>query len=978
MYLKSIKLDGFKSFADKTIFDLNNGITAIVGPNGSGKSNIVDAIRWVLGEQSAKSLRGNGMTDVIFSGTEKRDAINRASVTLTFDNSDKYLNSDYTEIEVKRCVYKTGENEYYLNNSRVRLKDITDMFIDSGGGLDAFNIISQGSVTDIVNSKPVGRRQIFESAAGVLKYKKRKEESLRKLEKTKENLLRVKLIIDELSDTVIPLKEQSEVAKKYLEFTEELKGLEIALSAKDITDINNEYKNIKGKLAEINEKLEGFNNSVLSTKIEELKLSIVKNDELINDYNKKILDITEELSSIQSEKNITMERSTYKYSKDEIATNLINLKDSELNLKKEIDLLTNENKIAEESINNLFQELSTRNNELKVLTAKRDSLSTELNNKTKEKYDLENKYEILESNIANNEKVPYAIKNVLNNPRLSGIHNTIGNLISINDDYLIALDTSISSASNFIVVDNESSAKSAINYLKDNKLGRATFLPLNIIKPRYIDSSILNRLEQVNGYVGVLSNLVEYDSLYENIIKNQMGNIIVARDIDSMNLIGKIIEYKYRVVSLDGSIIHAGGSITGGTLKNNSNIFSKLELEKIKNNLNAVINEIASINKNLIEINKDHEILYNQVSEYTINYNVEKETINNKEKYLNELKEKYESISSQIKGINDLNNNKLDDTLEKLMVKFNKKTTEKELLEQTLNKYKNIKDDLNNKLIEAEKVFNSGNSEYRTLQNELTTYEVSLGKMDVKLDNLLLLLNEEYNITYEYAINNYELSIEESLARDKVSKLKKEIKSLGEVNIGSVKEYERLSTRYDFLVNQQNDLEISMNNLMDIINEMDEIMINKFKESFDKISKEFVSVFGTIFKGGKGELKLTDPDDYLNTGIEIVAVPPGKRLNNTSALSGGEKSLTAICLLFAILNCSTVPFIVLDEVEAALDEVNVDMFGEYLSKKKSESQFVLITHKKRMMEYADVLYGITMQELGISKVVGVKLESDLN
>ena len=977
MYLKSIKIDGFKSFADKTIFELKEGMTAIVGPNGSGKSNIVDAIKWVLGEQSVKELRGsNNMSDVIFSGTEKRSPLNKASVTLTFDNSDHYLNSEFKELEVKRTVYKSGENEYLINGSKVRLKDITNMFIDSGGGLDAFNIISQGSVTNIVNSKSLERRSIFESAAGVLKYKKRKEEALRKLDKTKENLLRVNLIIDELKTTVEPLKEQSELAKKYISIEEELKGLEIALASKDITDINNKYKLLKSKNEEIFDSLEMFNNNLNNTEIEEIKTKSLKIDEEINNLNRQILELTEEISKLDAEKNINLERSKFKGDISESEKLIIDLKSEELNVKKDIDVIESTIKNNQDSLNKYTKEYNDLQNEFKSLEIKKNSLNQELIKYNKELGILENRKDIVEMNIESNERVPYAVKNILNNPRLTGIHGVVNSLIEVKDEYLLATDTILSSSGNFLVVDNEKCAKSAINYLKDNKLGRATFLPLNIIKSKYIDNSTLDRLNQINGFIGIMSDLINYDNLYTNIITNLMGNVIVVKDIDSMNLISKILEYKYRVVALDGSIVHAGGSISGG-VNTKKNMFSKTELISIKNNIDIVKDKIDKLNKNILDIENDYNILKDQINKISTSIIEVKNTITidikNKDNYQNKLN----NIISEINGINDISNNNLDKVIEKLLEELSHLRKELELKEIDLNNKKDEKDNLNNRLKELEGELSKQNSEYRLLQAEYNKNEVEIGKMDVKLDNLLLLLNEEYNITYEYALNNYELSIEESLARSKVSTLRREMKSLGNVNLGSIKEYERLNTRYEFLTNQKNDLEVSMSSLLDIISEMDEIMITKFKESFNKISVEFTNVFKTIFRGGTGKLELTNPEDYLNTGIDITAVPPGKKLNNTQALSGGEKSLTAICLLFAILNVSTVPFIILDEVEAALDEVNVDMFGEYLSTKKKDSQFILITHKKRMMEYADTLYGITMQELGVSKIVGVKLEENI-
>ena len=977
MYLKSIKIDGFKSFADKTIFELKEGMTAIVGPNGSGKSNIVDAIKWVLGEQSVKELRGsNNMSDVIFSGTEKRSPLNKASVTLTFDNSDHYLNSEFKELEVKRTVYKSGENEYLINGSKVRLKDITNMFIDSGGGLDAFNIISQGSVTNIVNSKPLERRSIFESAAGVLKYKKRKEEALRKLDKTKENLLRVNLIIDELKTTVEPLKEQSELAKKYVSIEEELKGLEIALASKDITDINNKYKLLKSKNEEIFDSLEMFNNNLNNTEIEEIKTKSLKIDEEINNLNRQILELTEEISKLEAEKNINLERSKFKGDISESEKLIIDLKSEELNVKKDIEVIDSTIKNNQDSLSKYTKEYNDLQNEFKSLEIKKNSLNQELIKCNKELGILENRKDIVEMNIESNERVPYAVKNILNNPRLTGIHGVVNSLIEVKDEYLLATDTILSSSGNFLVVDNEKCAKNAINYLKDNKLGRATFLPLNIIKSKYIDNLTLDRLNQINGFIGIMSDLINYDNLYTNIITNLMGNVIVVKDIDSMNLISKILEYKYRVVALDGSIVHAGGSISGG-VNTKKNMFSKTELINIKNNIDIVKDKIDKLNKNILDIENDYNILKDQINKISTTIIEVKNTITidikNKDNYQNKLN----NIISEINGINDISNNNLDKVIEKLLEELSHLRKKLELKEIDLNNKKDEKDNLNNRLKELEGELSKQNNEYRLLQAEYSKNEVEIGKMDVKLDNLLLLLNEEYNITYEYALNNYELSIEESLARNKVSTLRREMKSLGNVNLGSIKEYERLNTRYEFLTNQKNDLEVSMSSLLDIISEMDEIMITKFKDSFNKISVEFTNVFKTIFRGGTGKLELTNPDDYLNTGIDIIAVPPGKKLNNTQALSGGEKSLTAICLLFAILNVSTVPFIILDEVEAALDEVNVDMFGEYLSTKKKDSQFILITHKKRMMEYADTLYGITMQELGVSKIVGVKLEENI-
>lgn len=976
MYLKSIKLEGFKSFANKTNFELNRGITAIVGPNGSGKSNIVDAVRWVLGEQSVKSLRGGAnMSDVIFAGSEFKDALNKASVTLTFDNSDKFLNSEFSEIEVKRSVYKSGESEYHLNNSKVRLKDITDLFIDSGGGIDAFNIISQGTVTDIVNYKPNERRWIFESAAGVLKYKKRKEESLRKLDKTKDNLDSVNLVINELSESINPLREQAIIAKRYLELKDDLKNTEVALITKDIENFNQEYNLLKQKEEELTHKLDGMQSSVNNERIEKLKLEIFKLDDKMSMQNKNILSLTEEISKLDSEKRITIERTKYEYSIDKVKNNLINLKEEELALIKEIELLNNEIDLLNENIKNKQEVSNNTNTEYKNILLKKSVYNKDLEDLNKEKLNLENKIDILEANILNNEKLPLSVKNILNNPLLRGIHNTVGNIIEVKDEYLLCIESVLGASTNFIIVDNENSAKEAINYLKDKNIGRATFLPLNIIKSRYIDTTIINKASKISGYIGILSDLITYDEKYQNIIENQLGNVIVAKDIDSMNDIAKKTDFKYRVVALDGSIIYAGGIISGGTVKKSSNINLKNDLEKYKNDLELLNNKITSTNNDLKSLDTDYEVVSNNLNSINLEIINLNNTKDSKMNSLNSLDEKLKIVKNDIEGMQNLQNNSIDEKLNEIMNRLNTLTIEKEKMEAEVKNIKDQKDDYNNELSNLERENSKINSDYKVVSNELNAVSVNVGKLNVKLDNLLLTLNEEYGMTYEFAKENYDLDIDSEIARKSVSKLKNEIKSLGEVNTGSIKEFERVNTRYEFLTNQKNDLEVSIESLLGIISDMDNIMLEKFKDTFHKVSDEFSKVFKIMFQGGTGKLELTDPNDYLNTGIDMIVVPPGKKIHNTQSLSGGEKSLTAICLLFAILNVSPVPFIILDEVEAALDEVNVDLFGEYLNKKKMDSQYILITHKKRMMEYADVLYGITMQNAGISKVVSVELEN---
>ena len=977
MYLKSIKAQGFKSFADKLDLEIKDGITAIVGPNGSGKSNVVDAVRWVLGEQSIKSLRGSdNMTDVIFSGSKDRPMQSRAMVALTFDNSDHYFNSDFTEIEIKRIVYRSGENEYLINGSKVRLKDITNLFIDSGAGNDSFNIISQGNIADVINSKPEARRTIFEEAAGVLKYKKRKEESLRKLDKTKENLLRINLVIDELKTTVEPLKEQSELAKQYLKLKDELKEIEIGLITNDITSINNEYQTLKMDIETLSEELldkESLSNSN-SALIESLKLEVTKLEENINAKNVELINVNSELAKLNADKDMMLERKKYEYNSDQVASFILSAKEEILNYEKDKTILENDINTLKEKYNASLKTKQEYENDLLTLKVNKTSLITKIQDLNKTILNTENKIDILENNIMSNAKLPYAVQSILSNPRFSKIYGTISSLVETDEKYEQALETALGAGTNFLVAEDEKVVKNAIEFLKENKLGKATFFPINVIKPRYVDNDIIERLTNVNGFINTLNNLVKCETKYRDVIDNQVGNVIVVDNIDSMNMIGRIIDYKYRIVTLDGEILHTGGSITGGTTKKKSFISEKNELEKLKYDLENYKKQEIDLSKELDKVNEEEEIINNNILETekkVISFN---EVIDQKNNSLNDINNNINKVNESIKAQESLLSNKLDSEIDKIMKEYSSKLTSKELLEKELKGILDKKLEISNNLLEEENKLRSQNSEYNRISNELKEKEIKIGKFDVKLDNLLLNLSENYQLTYEKAKLEYHLDIDEKEARSKVNSIKRDINNLGEVNVGAIAEYERLGQRYEFLTKQQEDLEVASQELLDVIEEMDKIMIDKFEVTFNKISEEFSKVFRILFKGGKGILKLTDPENILTTGIEIIAEPPGKKLNSIILLSGGEKTLTAIALLFAILNVKTVPFIILDEAEAALDDANVDTFGEYIKSKKDKSQFILITHKKRTMEYADILYGITMQESGVSKIVSVKLE----
>lgn len=978
MKLLSIKSHGFKSFADKIEISVNDGITGIVGPNGSGKSNIVDAVRWVLGEQSVKNLRGTtSMSDVIFQGSKTRKPLTRAWVSLAFDNSDHYLNSEFTTIDIKRVVYSTGENEYYLNNSKVRLKDILDLFIDSGSSTNSFSIISQGKISEILTGKPSERRAIIEEAAGVLKYKKRKEEALKKLDKTNENLSKVNLVIKELFQNLEPLKRQAEDALKYKEYNEELQAIDIALMVSDITELNNDYSRLKSEVDELSDKISKIDSSSLkeNARMESLKLENLKLENSINELMVEINNFNEGISNLKAKKQIISERKKYEVDDLKLENNLQLLKENELKIRKNISVLEEAIKVLEKQFQKEENSQINVETEYKQTVVKRANLNEVLANQLKKELSLKNKIDILNENINNNSKLPYAVKSILNNPRLSGIHNILGSLVECDEKYARAIEVALGFSTNVIVVDDEIVAKNAINYLKENKQGRATFFPISVIKRKSIDENTYDLIKNHNGFIEVAGSLVKYNNKYENVILNQLGNVIVVSDIDAMNEIGKIINYRYRIVTLSGELLNAGGSVTGGSLKRENGLISeKFELESLKLELNAEINKTKDYENEVNELDYNLGILENKLYQSKLKSSEFKESLNRKNIDLEDLKTNLDNVLQEINGINNKKANTLDKELETVLKQFYELEKLKELTIAKLDQIKAEKNDIQSELGEIELLNKKQTSEFNSLNKEKNEKEIEKNRLEVRLDNLLLKLNEDYKLTYDIAKKDYILDEDSEAARSKVNSLKHKIKALGEVNLGSIGEYERVNERYTFLSTQQEDLNKSIEDLLNVIDELDETMKDKFKSTFDKVNEEFKVTFKKLFRGGTGKLILTQEDDLLNTGVDIIASPPGKNLKSLNMLSGGEKTLTAIALLFSILNIRTVPFCILDEVEAALDEANVDMFGNYLSDYRDKTQFIIITHKKRTMEYAKTLYGITMQESGVSKLVSVRLD----
>ena len=979
MYLKKLRMVGFKSFINPTEIEFNGGITGIVGPNGSGKSNIVDAVRWVLGEQSVKSLRGQeNMMDVIFSGSKSRKGANYASVELVFDNKDRYLMLDTDEVIIKRTIYKSGENEYQINNTKSRLKDVLDLFTDTGASKESYNIISQGDIGNILSSKSEDRRIIFEDASGVLKYKKRKEEALRKLSKTNDNLVRVNDIINENEERLLPLKEQSKKAKIYLENKNELQNIEIALITNDIENYNFQYKEAKDKI----EKLKVDISSILSktstnqASIEKIKESI---DSLNNNLylkQQELVTISTNVEKYQGEKNLINERSKYNSNDIKLHNNIVSLKEELLTINNEISLLEKNIDIDNEENSKLAISLEEISKDISNNEKEKGKLVSDLNSKIRELTILRNTKESLENEIENNSSLPFPVRSVLNNPKLRGIHGVVGKLFEVEEKYSKAIEVALISQLSYIVTDTENDAKEAVEYLKNNNLGRATFYPISVIKGREIDKESYEKVKYNDNFIDTAVNLIKYDNKYKNIMSNLLGNVLIVNDLDNANKISKAINNRYKIVTLDGDVVNSGGSITGGSLKNkNSLLSSKYELEDTIKNIKKGENDLSIIEDSININDENYSKLDKKRKDLLVLINSKSELLKERKNKKEELLIKNNSINQELNNNLNIVNNVLTNEEEEII---NRYYEEKKKLEDTNIEIDRILKELSLKkeeLQNEEANMKIDNKDYNICSDELKKNEILVSKLDVKLDNLLNTLTEEYQMTFEKAKSNYILEIEPDLARTKVNKLKLEIRNLGEVNVSSIEEYEKVNERYEFLITQKNDLINAQNMLLDIIKQMDEVMEKKFIETFKLVQKEFKETFKKLFGGGDAELKLTEPNNILETGVDIIALPPGKKLQHISLLSGGEKTLTAIALLFSILKTRPVPFCILDEVEAALDEVNVDNFGKYLSEFKDKTEFIIITHKKKTMEYADLLYGITMQESGVSKLVSVKLEN---
>ncbi|MBF8982171.1 chromosome segregation protein SMC [Lutibacter sp. B2] len=1190
MYLKKIEIHGFKSFADKTEIEFESGITAIVGPNGSGKSNVFDAVRWVLGEQSAKTLRGNRMDDVIFAGTTERKPVGMAEVSLTLDNKNNKLGIEYSEVTVTRRVYRSGESEYYINKSLCRLKDIKEMFMDTGVGIDGYSIIGQGRIDDILNSKSGNRRLLFDEAAGIVKYRTRKEESEKKLENTDQNLVRVEDIIKELESRLPNLQVQCKKAKTFLQVQNELKDLEINVFIHEIDDLkynidtlkeqqnivqeqcNNyiiEKKEIEKKHEKIKKEIEELDTSIyqlqhnifetsrlIEKKDGELGLSNEKNsnteqnvsridEDLIEvEENKKgfILQLEELKKMLGNEEEILDKaKKLLKSKKDSLKeiSEAIEKQESEMEQKKG-DLIETLNNAATKKSE--MNSLSTFQNNIKKRKEFVEKEKIELkNNKEKfekEKENVELYFKELEKELKESEKNRKEIINNIQELRKiyeqlrmdqnnigqkiqeqstrkrlllemehayegfhksvktalihakkdkslgQGIHGVVAELMTVPKGMEVAIEVSLGSAMQNIVCQSAEDARRMIDHLKKNNLGRVTFLPIDRFNLNKLNYKPLDELKNFKGVKGIAMNLVEFPTKFESIVRHLLGNVVIVDKLENGIELSKKMKHKFKIVSLEGDIINTSGAMTGGSYNSRTiNILSrKREIQELGNSLSLLQNkydekvkevlenekqlsvkekeleqsdvllkekeiELVNNKNELIGLNREVENYSNQlgrideeISQLNMDLEDTQNSILNKQSEIKQLELDEKNIQSTVSINKDtyekdkIEKDKLNDEITNFKVKIasheqknqhyyenismisskieelqvqkkNKEIEMKRLLENkdymfekikvlnreiqdtnvlkkqyefNLKKQETKKSEITHIYNEIEGQFKKNNQVIVELQDSSHKMEVRLTRLEMQQQSYFSKLLEEYELTYAQSVSYKKDHVNLGESSKQIKKLKQKIKELGNVNVESIEEYEKIMERYTFLTSQRDDLTNAIKSLNQVIREMESTMEKQFMECFEKIKVNFSEVFKSLFNGGQADLNLIDKESILTTGIDIVAQPPGKKLQNLSLLSGGEKALTAIALLFAILKVKPTPFCILDEIEAALDDANVYRYANFLIEFSKETQFIVVTHRKGTMESVDALYGVTMEEHGVSKLISVKLSEKVS
>lgn len=965
MFLKRIELQGFKSFADKTVIQFDQDITGIVGPNGCGKSNVNDAIRWVLGEQSVKSLRsGTNMSDIIFSGSEYRKPVNMARVTLVFDNSTRVFDSDFDEIEITRQILRANnEASYFINKTPCRLKDINDLVMDTGLGKDSLSIITQGNISSFADAKPEDRRSLFEEAAGVAKYKKRKKVSLSKLEQTKENLDRLQDILDELERQISPLEKQAKKAEKYISLRDKLSKIEISVLVEDIDQYNEKINQINKELFDIQAMHTSENAELLKqeTRLESIRKEMYALDKQINELQGKYTKAMEE--------NYQLERR--KIEQDEKRKYMLKVADKKAR-QKEIQAMLEEARFEyqdrHQRLMQTQQDLNNRRNivnDLKTKISKARYESDQANNILTQ---LQNRRQVLENMM----KQPFAhqqgVRSVMQAKNsLSGVYGVVSELLIAHADKALAVNAALGGSIYQIITKNEADARNAISFLKRNRSGRATFLPLSVCHPRKMNEQVITIASTSPGFLGFASECVDCKEIFDPVKERLLGNVIVVDTLQNANETAKRLRYAYKIVTLDGDIVHTGGSMTGGVTKNQSTpvtmrqeldtINSKIEGQKIK--ANSCLNETDILTQKL---QKEKDAIVTLQIELAKLENI----------YATK-KAKYDSILAEYQelGVDIEENAEL--AQDDLVVQMSKMHAVLDSLSLEIQSLRQSRFDKGNDAEQLENQIRLVRREMNSKQSQIHNYEMEIVKVKTQLENALNRLSTDYEMTYEYALTKKE-DVEIESAKEEVIQLRQAISRLGNINLDAPNEYKEVKERFDFMTSQKEDLEKASQQILAAIDEMDQTMISQFTDMFNKINAELDGVFKAMFGGGRASLSMVDPDDVLNTGIDIDVQPPGKMVKNIQTFSGGEKALIAISVLFAILKARTMPLCIFDEVEAALDQANVERFARYLSHYRGQSQFIAVTHRPGTMEQCDTLYGVTMQKDGVSKVLKVQLK----
>lgn len=976
MFLKRIELHGFKSFADKVQVEFQNGITGIVGPNGCGKSNISDAVRWVLGEQSVKSLRGANMADVIFAGSQDRKAQNLAEVSLVFDNRDHFMKLDYNEIEITRRLYRqNNEAEYLINKQQCRLKDIVDLLMDTGLGRDSLSIISQGNISSFADSKPDERRGLFEEAAGVSKYKKRKLESIRKLERTKENLERIGDIVHELEKQIGPLKRQKDKAEKYVALKEQLTSVEVNVLVKEIGEAKTSLEALSKIIKDVNERHAGVEAEITlkETNNEDVKKKMYSLDQEVNVLQTKLMDAMTGVSDLESAKVEIDQKRKYileSQSKENLESKITQLKEVLKDVLQEYNHRVERLQETKEDLNTILHIQENKNRQLTVLKSEIEQMAGNLSKQKSRK-------EMLVDAIENKTNLHSGVKAIIslskNNPGIIGV---IEDLVTPHRDYELAITTALGGALQFVITKDDHQARQAIQFLRKNRAGRATFLPLNAMKPRSIREEHYLVCNQIDGFLGVASDFVEYPDNISDAILNQLGNVIITESLESANAISKATFSRYKVVCLDGDIVNVGGSMTGGSKQQQrSALLQKTELEAVTLALEQMEQEIVSKRNDFNIVDNQikeaaHEILQKQMS-----YAKLEVVVQGKKEELISVKSEYESLTDQSVELEDFTSGNAEN---RLVNELNEAIKHRDNLTEQIKAKRELRMQYVNENEVNETTLRTLRLELKDLQGSITKHSIEATKKEALLTNHLTRLNEEYSMTYEYAVEQYQEDMDIEIAKEQVLTLRNQITTLGNVNLDAIEEYTIISERYENMNTQRLDLMQAQDSILQAIEEMDEIMVEKFSTTFEKINIEFNTVFRNLFGGGKANIRYTDPDNILETGVDIDVQPPGKAVQNISLFSGGEKALIAISCLFAILHVRPVPMCILDEVEAALDMANVDRFAKYLKEFSGTSQFIVVTHREGTMEVCDLLYGATMQQKGVTKLVSVKLEEAID